>query len=785
MLDKKRIIKGKKATSELCNIINDFHLQGPISSVDLEKLAYIKRFHPKIFEQYESKILHLMGLFYKPIRPNSLIELIYNAYSKNINTELNNFFTPLQANALKNINSKRYFSFSAPTSSGKSFLFMDLIKNKENDIVIVVPSRALIAEYMEKVLEIVKDRNDILVLQFVENINKKYTQRRIFILTPERAKELFRFKDVLSIELFLFDEAQLSEEEIRGLTFDSLVRRVDKVFPRATKVFAHPFISNPDAQLVKHNFDSECASKNYLQNSVGKMYLTPEALDIFAYRPTFKPAKKYFTRNIIKSTLKKPDTTILIYTSKSKIYAKKHLDDFKEYVDLCPLIENKHAKDIIKELEEYIGASKEEHKSSLLIEMMRKGIVIHHGSIPLKARFLIEKFVNNGFAKICFATSTLIQGINMPFDAVWIDNYRFPGSQSKRALALKNLIGRAGRNKANKNEFDYGYVIIPKKNYQNFLETIHINATISNESGIDNEDISQIDQDILDIVEATKNDSFDDLLQITEAQKERLRNSNVDLDIKFVLDNIFIDNEIINEKNYNETDPTIRDNIKEAFKNIFIKHLRRPDLSPGEQSVLSVALRILLWKIEGRSFSQIVAFRHLYITQIDEQRKFKKLLKLHKISEKEYRKLINSIKLKYSQVANQLPKVNIAKISLFKENTTLKDFDYDKLVYDTYDYLDEVISLSLSSPLSAAFQMYFDKTNDNRAKSMVNYLKYGTDDYTEIMLLRYGFEFEDIDWLKIHVEKINEDEIVFLPAISTLGSDKQELIARYNHSEIV
>jgi hypothetical protein len=40
--------------------------------------------------------------------------------------------------------------------------------------------------------------------------------------------------------------------------------------------------------------------------------------------------------------------------------------------------------------------------------MMKKGIVILHGSIPLRARFLIEQFINEGYAKICFATSTLL-----------------------------------------------------------------------------------------------------------------------------------------------------------------------------------------------------------------------------------------------------------------------------------------------------------------------------------------------------------------------------------------
>jgi len=98
---------------------------------------------------------------------------------------------------------------------------------------------------------------------------------------------------------------------------------------------------------------------------------------------------------------------------------------------------------IIEEIKQLIGSSVD--KPSEMIELMRKGVVIHHGSIPLSVRFLIEKFTNKGYAKICFATSTLVQGVNMPFDLVWVDNLTFTGSDEDKTIGLKNLVGRAGR----------------------------------------------------------------------------------------------------------------------------------------------------------------------------------------------------------------------------------------------------------------------------------------------------------------------------------------------------
>lgn len=778
-IHKTKIIKAKNVDKVITDIINRMYLEGPTSSVDLEKLAYIKLFHPELFKLYESKILYLMGLFYKPLTPHSLLEMVYSSYAKDIKTTLQNSFTPLQVNMIKNIEDKKYFSFSAPTSSGKSYLFMDLIKNRLDDIVIIVPSRALIAEYLEKTIKILGGDKNVLVLQFVDNINIKHTKRRVFILTPERARELFKFKDLFNIGLFLIDEAQLSEEELRGLTFDSLIRRISTTFPNATKVFAHPFINNPQAQFEKHNITDNCSYKNYKQNSVGKIYLTPIQGDIFAYRPTFKSDRYYYTRNIIKKILKQQGTTILIYASKTKIYSKKLFEDFKEYIDLCNEIADSNALEIIKELQEYIGATEYE-KVSNLINMMKKGIVIHHGSIPLKARFLIEKFINSGYAKICFATSTLLQGINMPFDLVWIDNYRFIGNENKKSLEIKNLIGRAGRSKSTVGTFDYGFVIVPQENYDNFLKRINIVTEIKNTSELDEEYFTSLPEDVKDLVEATRNNTFDDELQITELQKERIKNADLDADIKLILDNMFIDNEIISASDYKNMDDSIREQVKNSFKKIFVKHLRRNDLSEAEQSILSVALRILLWRVQGRSFSQIVAFRYNYITDDERRNALKRQLTENQISEKEYRKQIASTKLKYSQIPMELPKANAYKRSLFDQNATFKDFDYDNLVYDTYEYLDTVLSFSLSNPISAAFQIYYDRTQDSRALAMINYLKYGTNNSKEIMLLRYGFDSEDLDWLNSCVKIIDENEIIFdNKSVEQLTSYQKDIICRY------
>lgn len=71
-------------------------------------------------------------------------------------------FFDTQRFALKDISASQYYSFSAPTSMGKTFVIINFIKNKlkENvseNFVIVVPTRALLSEIANKLINELKD----------------------------------------------------------------------------------------------------------------------------------------------------------------------------------------------------------------------------------------------------------------------------------------------------------------------------------------------------------------------------------------------------------------------------------------------------------------------------------------------------------------------------------------------------------------------------------------------------------------------------------------------------
>ena len=756
----KKIINNDNIEDIIKQVLDNIYINGPINRTDLEILSFVKFFHPNIFKKYEEEVIIQMGLFFKKSNPNSLKSLIMQDFGDSILNYYGHNYTPIQMDIMNSIKNNKYYSFSAGTSTGKSYVFRDLLVNTENDVIVVVPSRALINEYYIKIKEIFRV-NKVNILTYIDFINKSSGRRNIFIVTPERAKEVFKFKKEIKLDLVLFDEAQLSDEKgSRGIIFDSLVRRIKINFPNAKMLFAFPYISNPGAELEKNNLTTDISSHYcYKEKNVGQIFLSKTENSYYAFginkeimgnnkqKINFDPVMKVLENN----------GSVLIYTSKSKIINEKIIEDYYEYCSYCKKITNPYALSLIDKFDNYMGTSGEERKYgySQMSYLLRRGIVLHHGSLPLKARMIIEELTRLGFCKICFSTSTLVQGINMPFDIVLLDRFE------NKPLSMKNLIGRAGRS-SDKNKFDYGIIIVKDSNRKDIRDILNNETYISADSLLDTNE--ELPEDVENYREAIINGTFNDEYNLPQNDVEKLIKDDIFQISKKILDSLFVDENIITAEEFGKIDNNIRDEIYDNFKKIYSYYLNCRDLSQGEQSIISSCVRILLWQIHGKTFKQIVGYRYAYIR---ENNKVKKVLKKYKelpynnSNEALFTEEIKSIKVKPVMKCSDIPDKSLRFIPLFDYNMEAYKVSYDIVVFDTYDYIDKIINFKLKDIYFAVFSELFIKTKDIRAKKMSQYIKYGSADPKEIMLLRYGFDFETIEWLKDKVESIDENSIVF------------------------
>lgn len=756
-----RIRAGKDLDQIVAYAKEQLYRNGPVDTVILEILSYMKLFQKEYFSRFESDIIETMGLFFKNPQPETMQGTVFDMYRQHIKETFGDDYTPLQANILKLIREKQYFSFSAPTSTGKSFVFHNLIKSSIKDVVVIVPSRALINEYYDRITKLVNTK-EVNVLTFVEHINTKHAKRNVFILTPERARELFKNRSWLNIEHFLFDEAQLSDESsVRGLYFDSIVRRAQKTFPNAKFIFAHPFISNPEAQLKRNDVIDIGAFCNYQLKTVGQVFYVHDMVNQKYYH--FGSDKKVLGDRKIESKIDPVEQAIvsggsvLIYVPKKHIYDKSVFRQFKKYIDLCKKIEDPHANEMIERLRSYIGASNDSEYfyNSEMLERLQYGIVVHHGSMPLNARLILEHFTQQRFCRICFATSTLEQGINMPFDVVYLDKF-----EASKSLSVKNLIGRAGRSTRD-TCFDIGSVVIRKNAMSSFRNVVSKNETISEVSHLDRED-EQLDEKYDEYKAAIKNDEFSDEYNLTEKDLEKLKADTVTALIPTLLDMVFVDGHLIDP----ETD--MKD-IYDDFQSLYKGYLGR-DLVSAEKSVLSSAIKIMIWKVYGRTFSSICQLRYAYVSQVNERRKLNKENRAQEA---------DRLNARYVSGYHDLPNKQLKPYPLIPNNEKAKNVDYDLIVYDTYDFLDKLIGFKLSDIFYAIFHQYYKDNADDRALKMAYYFKFGTDNDKEIWMLRYGLSFEDIEWCGPCIESINEKEIVFNERVNDLKEDQRSIIERY------
>jgi ATP-dependent RNA helicase DOB1 len=754
----KKIILGEDLEEIFNYVKNNIFRNGPISTTDMEILCYLKLYQFQLFQQHENSILNYMSLFYKDTEADTLRDLIFIEYKDFLKENFHQTYTPVQADILRGINNNKCFSFSAPTSTGKSFVFMKKIQQTTSDVMVVVPSRALINEYYLTLSKLITDKT-INILTFVDKINTDTVTKNIFIVTPERARELFKRKDEFKIELFLFDEAQLSNETSkRGLYFDSIVRRSQKAYPEATFVFAHPFVKNPESQIKKNNFEeNNSRSIQYLQKNVGQIFMLFNEGNFYHFgieKNILGRQKELCNYDPIEKCILSGGS-VLFYVSKSQIYSQRTLEKFSKYINLCEEIEGEEIEFYIQQLKEYSGGETQlgQNGYSHLIALLKRGIVIHHGSLPLQIRILIEQFTKAGLSRICLATSTLEQGINMPFDIVFLDKL-----EASKALSVKNLIGRAGRSTLD-DKFDFGYVIT--RNMSSLRNIINSDQILDNVSLLEKDDIS-LGDDFDEFKEAIIEGTYSDEYNLTESALDKLTTDDTDSVIKAILDSVFDVNNIFISLKELRSDENNRLEVYSHFINLYSIYLGRV-LADSEIYILNTAIKIMLWRVHGRTFKKICWYRYSYASRTKDRRNGEDNLDANFIT----------------GYNNNFPSKDIPVYSLFPQGTKAKNVSYDLIMYDTYDYIDKLIGFKLSDIFFAAFDKYYQKHEDIRAKRLAKFIKYGTDDERTIWMLRYGLSFEDIEILGEHIDHIGENRISFKDSIDQVSDSQKNSINRF------
>lgn len=439
-----------------------------------ELITLINELYPNndVIKQFLGSVLVSNGN-YPSVKMNLKTYKNYDDIENIIDTiNMNDHLIPGTNNEFFSVNQKEVFnhfeddsfSYSGPTSMGKSFLIRHFIREKvknhsSSNFVFIVPTNALINELSTSIHNDLKDvlrENNYRIITITESIFlQQQNNHFIFVLTPERLLYLLMNHRDLIIDYLFIDEAhKLISADGRSSYYykviDFLSRRKNVKIPKI--IFSSPNINNPQLfQKTIKDTNVKFTSKSFKQSPVNQFKFV---IDFFNKRysvyDTIKnkllPSKEYSSNTSLNDLLQAQSNILEVNPTKRKntiVYCSsisKAIEYAHSFYNSLPAATNipKDLRDFSKELKDEIS----EHY--YLAEFVQKGIAYHVGYLPNKIRVKLEKLFRDRIITVMFCTSTLIEGVNFPAENLFITSNK-AGLSKLSKIDFKNLIGRVGR----------------------------------------------------------------------------------------------------------------------------------------------------------------------------------------------------------------------------------------------------------------------------------------------------------------------------------------------------
>ncbi|MBP3432088.1 MAG: DEAD/DEAH box helicase [Clostridia bacterium] len=439
-----------------------------VSMLDKIKLNYDESTQEEI--NCYAKIVHnsVSNYIASEKDPNSslVVNDFYYNIASDIKKQLNRipntnglYFFDDQKLAIDSMQDNQYYSFSAPTSMGKTFIIKNFIKlnllqetSHNKNIAIILPTKALINEVEEDLLNELESfikSNNYMIISIPAQLQLFRDKNKILLFTPERMLQSLNEELIDKLDILFIDEAQkIYEGDDRAPLYYKLISIFNKKYPLLKIFFSSPYAENPeellkliDVSYLQNKKELSCSNKFEFSPVVQKQF----TIDVNTGKCSIynKLDNKFVELGINKKEWQKylheqlQNGPTIVY-SKSKGDVISYANKFAQY------IEDVHD-DNDKAIEDFINFIKSEiHESYYLIPLLRKRIAFHMGIMPSEIRKTIEKLVKDGIIKIVFCTSTLLEGVNLPAVNIFVLSHK-KSTNIMKPLDFKNLIGRAGR----------------------------------------------------------------------------------------------------------------------------------------------------------------------------------------------------------------------------------------------------------------------------------------------------------------------------------------------------
>nr|WP_252723649.1 DEAD/DEAH box helicase [Winogradskyella psychrotolerans] len=373
-------------------------------------------------------------------------------------------------NGLNDINN---LAVSAPTSSGKSFIIKQYLSEtfatqEFYKALYIVPSRALINQVSEEFRIELKGTNTLIRTAYIEDNDKGdindsrkeiFKEKKIlYVLTPERCIKLLTadLEEKIPMDFIFIDEIQgVENDQGRGATFENVFEDLSSQFFKAKLVTAGPHILNPEktyqelfskkaipfktklSPVIQFKKIIRSDSNGDLEIEVRDNINKPLLLNIRTSFNADSLMKNQRNGSILEKVVNliAPNKSNLIFSNRGD-YAENWAIEYQESIGNI---------EISKRVKELIDFLKDEfNKDYYLIDCLERGVAFHHGKLPDIIRKEVEELFQDREINNLFCTSTLIEGVNLPANNLFIIIPK-KNIANLTDFEFGNLIGRAGR----------------------------------------------------------------------------------------------------------------------------------------------------------------------------------------------------------------------------------------------------------------------------------------------------------------------------------------------------
>lgn len=396
-------------------------------------------------------------------------------------------FTDSQFELYTELSNTLEYSFSGPTSMGKSFIIKAFIKkvmknSPPENLVIIVPTRALINQFTIDLKSEIRELSEQYKYRILTNSNVNdfigdEPHNYILVLTPERFISYLSQESNPPIGFVFVDEAHklANDKDSRSVTTYTAVEKAIKKYGNIKLYFSSPNVSNPEVFLELFNRNKE--------NSTFKTDESPVSQNLFFIDligrnvELIKGNESIALQN--ESLFQRANSTTdlihflgdeknnLIYCN-SKSRTIEEANNFSNSSSTGATLSSRLAK-AIKQIEGYI------HPQYYLASLLKNKVAFHYGKLPQLIRNLVEDLYKEEEVRNVFCTSTLLEGVNMPTQNIFILNNK-NGLKKLSPIDFWNLSGRAGR--------------LSKELYGNIFCVQHENCVWDNKEILNKSDIA-------------------------------------------------------------------------------------------------------------------------------------------------------------------------------------------------------------------------------------------------------------------------------------------------------